>query len=100
MINQVDTKASICLIPTISSVSGMRFLDVRRKDEFDVLHCKDAVNIVWDSDACWKRGATDPVCKAFIDDMTSFVDGNYNTPIFVHCVSGNRAGQAAKFLQV
>ena len=38
-------------------------------------HCKDAINIVWDSDACRNRGANDPVCKQFIDDMTSFVGG-------------------------
>ena len=92
---------SFCIFVSQHVTSGaMKFVDVRRSDEFEVGHCKDSVNIVWDGDACWDGGITDKVCKQFIDDMTTFVDGNYQTPIFVHCVSGNRASQVAMFLQV
>ena len=46
----------------------------------------------------------DPACKAFIDQMTAHVTTNgvadYSKPVFIHCVSGNRSGQAALFLQV
>ena len=69
-----------------------------RADEFAAGHCTDAVNIVWDSSECWKTGMTAPTCKDFVDKMTSLVDGVYTTGVFIHCVSGNRAGQAAKFL--
>ena len=82
------------------TLGAMKFVDVRRSDEFQDGHCKDSVNIVWDSAACWDRGITNKVCKQFIDDMTTFVDGNYQTPIFVLCVSGKRASQVAMFLQV
>jgi rhodanese-related sulfurtransferase len=77
----------------------MIFIDVRRDAEYSAGHCSKAKNIVWNSDACWKNGKSDPACKAFIDELKATVNNDYTKPIFVHCVSGNRAGQVAKYLQ-
>jgi len=100
--HDVDSTISKCMAPTLALTSVQKqsvFLDVRRKDEFEAGHCKGISNIVWDSDACWKNGYSDATCKKFVDDLVTLVGGDYTKPIFIHCKSGNRAGQVANFLQ-
>lgn len=98
----VEKSAAPCM--TTKLPSNALFVDVRRADEFSEGHCSNAVNVVWDSDSCGDKGKDDAGCKAFIDGMTKLVTTNgvadYSKPIFIHCVSGNRSGQAAKYLQV
>ena len=100
-IRQVGVPLSKCMAPMLSAAMPklVKVVDVRRVEEFNAGHCNSAVNIPWDSNACWKNGLSDPACKSFVDKMTSLVDSKYTTEIFVYCVSGNRAGQVAKFLQ-
>lgn len=97
----VAKTVAACISPKIPSSAV--FVDVRRADEFAEGHCSTAKNVVWDGDSC-KIGVADAGCKAFIDGMTALVTtggvADYSKPIFIHCVSGNRSGQAALFLQV
>ena len=106
-IELIGDAPSKCMTPTLATTASKsltKFLDVRRQDEFDLGHCTGISHVVWDGDACWQRGQSDPACAAFIQGMEALVtpaDGltRYATPIFIHCKSGSRAGQVAKFLQ-
>ena len=97
----VAKTVAACISPKIPSSAV--FVDVRRADEFAEGHCSTAKNVVWDAESC-KIGVADTKCKAFIDGMKALVTtggvADYSKPIFIHCVSGSRSGQAALFLQV
>jgi rhodanese-related sulfurtransferase len=98
--SQVANTAAACMTPKASTAEI--FIDVlRRADEFSAGHCDTATNLVWNSGACWIDGEDSTAgCAAFISGLNiPTAGGDYSKKIFVHCVSGNRAGQVAKFLQ-
>ncbi len=65
------------------STSGAVLLDVRTKEEYNDYHIEGSVNIPLDN--------LNAVNQRIADK---------NTPIFVHCLSGARSADAARYLKV
>ena len=64
------------------STPGAILLDVRTREEYNEYHIPDSLNIPLQN----------------IAEVTRRIPAN-NTPIFVHCLSGGRSGQAVSFLK-
>jgi hypothetical protein len=83
---------------------SVKFVDARgaKEGEWDKGHCMNSYQCAWPGDACWKDSTATKMsaeCQTFMACMENVVDGDFTTPVFILCVSGNRAGQAARFLQ-